>query len=384
MREVKILVIADQLETYNKIVEPLDWLENSLVWSDGSGKGIKDFDQYRPQIVLLARDPLALSQAFYVKLFRSSEKVHSTPHRSVLLCAADDASRAARLCKQAKYYDYLPFEPHYDHFRLGIILEHALEELSLEDKNDSEKAILSQTSEVITNFDAAIKEVLADKSTLKRGAEKSFAWLSSQIHEAMRAFSQELSHSEYSELVKVLDVKRLENKFEEFSAAQLEEKVGNTGQQVGRALSDWVDKLETGYHRHEQAVSHLRMATESIQQRVLIVEDDEIYGDIVKTILETNGYEVELTGSVVQGLTRMVCQPPSLVLLDYELPDMTGQEFLRKARELDSLKNIPVIMLTSHSGRDIVEKTIQSGADDFIVKPADRELLIKKVRANIA
>ena len=66
-------------------------------------------------------------------------------------------------------------------------------------------------------------------------------------------------------------------------------------------------------------------------------------------------------------------------MLDYELPDMTGLDFLKKIKNSKLLGHIPVIMLTGHNNREVVRKSILAGAKAFIAKPANRDIILSKL-----
>ena len=103
--------------------------------------------------------------------------------------------------------------------------------------------------------------------------------------------------------------------------------------------------------------------------RVLLVDDDEDICDVVGAMLETVGLTVEATPSAEEALERVHAQSYDLVVLDRNLPGMTGIEFCRRIRKDPVLAALPVLFLTAHaSSRDVVE-AFASGADDYVAKP---------------
>jgi two-component system phosphate regulon response regulator PhoB len=103
--------------------------------------------------------------------------------------------------------------------------------------------------------------------------------------------------------------------------------------------------------------------------RVMLVDDDRDIRDVVGAMLEAVGLAVETATSAEEALERMRARPPSLVVLDWNLPGMTGIELCRVVRREPRLSSMPVLFLTAHaSSRDVVE-AFASGADDYVVKP---------------
>lgn len=113
--------------------------------------------------------------------------------------------------------------------------------------------------------------------------------------------------------------------------------------------------------------------------QVLLIEDDQLLGQGIQLNLQQRGYLVEWQQDGQQGLHAILDLQPDLVILDLNLPNMDGIEVLRKARGQGV--SIPVLILTA---RDAIEHRItglDSGADDYLVKPFDMDELDARLRA---
>jgi two-component system phosphate regulon response regulator PhoB len=103
--------------------------------------------------------------------------------------------------------------------------------------------------------------------------------------------------------------------------------------------------------------------------RVLVVDDDRDIRDVVGAMLDAVGLKVDAVPSAEEALERMRSQPFDLVVLDWNLPGITGVELCRLLRRDPVLTALPVLFLTANaSSRDIVE-AFACGADDYVVKP---------------
>lgn len=112
---------------------------------------------------------------------------------------------------------------------------------------------------------------------------------------------------------------------------------------------------------------------------VYYVEDDENIARTVKEYLEEQGYRV-LVFSTIDGAQRALKEAcPALILIDWNLPDGHGTRLCRWVRS--NFKELPIIFLTVRGdSRDIVEG-FQNGADDYVVKPFELEVLLSRIRA---
>ena len=114
---------------------------------------------------------------------------------------------------------------------------------------------------------------------------------------------------------------------------------------------------------------------------VLIVDDEAAIRESLQTLLEFEGYSVEVANDGQEGLTRVAERPFDLVLMDFALPERNGIEILRDIRERDA--DLPVIMITAYGTVENAVNAMQAGATNFIQKPWDNEKLLADVRTAV-
>ena len=113
--------------------------------------------------------------------------------------------------------------------------------------------------------------------------------------------------------------------------------------------------------------------------RVLVVEDDAEIAQVLQRSLRMEGYEVKLAGDGVQGLEEANAFLPDLIVLDLGLPRLDGVDVAKRLR--DGGDEVPILMLTA---RDALESRVEGldvGADDYLVKPFERQELLARLRA---
>ncbi len=111
---------------------------------------------------------------------------------------------------------------------------------------------------------------------------------------------------------------------------------------------------------------------------VLTVDDSRTIRMIVKKAFQPYDCELHEAENGMEGLAMAAKVNPDLIVLDITMPIMTGVEMLGKLNEDESLKTIPVIMLTAESGKDNVMQIVKMGVKDYIVKPFKGEQLIER------
>ena len=112
--------------------------------------------------------------------------------------------------------------------------------------------------------------------------------------------------------------------------------------------------------------------------RVLVVEDDEEIAQVLQRSLRLEGYEVKLALDGEAALQTAGTFVPDLVILDLGLPKLDGMEVARRLRAGD---DVPILMLTARDALESRVEGLDSGADDYLVKPFERQELLARMRA---
>jgi two-component system phosphate regulon response regulator PhoB len=115
--------------------------------------------------------------------------------------------------------------------------------------------------------------------------------------------------------------------------------------------------------------------------RILIVEDEEALTLLLRYNLEAEGYEVETTARGDEADARLKEQVPDLLILDWMLPGLSGIEICRRLRARSETRTLPIIMLTARGEESERIRGLDTGADDYIVKPFSVPELIARVGA---
>ncbi|MBC7870145.1 MAG: response regulator [Chitinophagaceae bacterium] len=118
--------------------------------------------------------------------------------------------------------------------------------------------------------------------------------------------------------------------------------------------------------------------------KILYVEDNEQNMRLVRKILNHAGYEVIEAEDGFSGVEVAVSHMPDLILMDVNLPDITGLEATARIKESPALSHIPVIALTANSTVGSREDALKAGCDDYLSKPFQRDDLLKMVNDYLA
>jgi len=115
------------------------------------------------------------------------------------------------------------------------------------------------------------------------------------------------------------------------------------------------------------------------ERPVLVVDDDEDVRDILRVLLETEGFRVETAKDGVEALERLkACSPPSVILLDMMMPRMDGEGFVHAMRRDPAVADIPVIIMSGHNAAR--DKAAALSAVACLAKPVEIDEILQVVR----
>jgi two-component system KDP operon response regulator KdpE len=113
---------------------------------------------------------------------------------------------------------------------------------------------------------------------------------------------------------------------------------------------------------------------------ILVIEDDPTARDVMRRYFEAEGFHVICAANGHEGLRQLYQTPTDLIVLDIGIPGMDGYTVCQRVREIST---VPIIMVTARREPEDIVKGLTLGADDYIVKPFNKDVLIARTRANL-
>ena len=369
----KILVVANEKADAELAADALRHEFKAVQTSCDAAQSVADFERHQPDVLLLAFRDLGEADRRYSALCQASELARGHPHRTLILCRSEDVLAAFGLCKGGRFDDYMKFWPNtFDIHQLPMSVLHALKYLrTAEALERSANELLAHANRVAA-IDPFLTRALADGEKQVQRTSESVQ----QIHRQMTTLLDADGAARATELGSGAFRARLQTLVDQVEG-----------------LVKWSGELRKESEPHLQWVRSLAKSSVSLGLRaaglaakrapILVVEDDEFQQKLLARLLDQESLQSEaaLTGSAaLEAVGRYV---PSLILLDYELPDTDGISVLRSVRANPALAKVPVIMLTGNSDKQIVVTSLQAGANDFMVKPVNPQRLREKLRQHL-
>ena len=118
--------------------------------------------------------------------------------------------------------------------------------------------------------------------------------------------------------------------------------------------------------------------------KVLVVDDDPEIVTFLSTLLELEGIESSVATSAAAALEQLQQGRPDLVLLDIAMPDRDGIDLCKELKSDPRTAEAPVFVVSARPGKDVVERALAAGAEEFIRKPFENAELISRIRVRLS
>lgn len=320
MRDAKILVASDNADDARLIQGQLKADFGQVQLSTHADRGLEDFEQHAPDVLVLAFDRLEKAQRYYLGLYRLGGALQQHPHRTVILCGKDEVQAVFELCKKAYFDDYVLYWPFsHDGPRLAMSLWIACREMT------SLRPVVPQPAELYAH--------------------------ARHVGELDRLISREVD------------------------AAGQQSQAGAGGAAVdawARHLKGVIDPALAGTRLLAEQIRHIRPS-------VMVVEDDEFARTLVGRALDPGAWETMFAVDSATALAHLRRHRPDVILMDIHLPGLDGVALTQRLKASPDLAGIPIVMMTGDASKAALLSSMEAGAAAFVVKPFTRESLTSKL-----
>ena len=339
--------------------------------------------------------------------YRHSEVVHSLPHRSIVLCDKDNVHRAFELCRKEYFDDYVLYWPMvFDTPRLAMSVLIAGRSLQAQRDTPNAREVAAHArsiSQLETVLDDRIEVGRQHADALERALQAAEIEASSaQPRPAAPAAPSSDSATIPDAGLDVLpaftdsfeldvgDVPSGLDRPTQFAVTPQEDVIQEAKLRVDEAkkkvvpLTEWIGGLKADVKPQLDAARQLGELAGRTPPLIVVVDDDAFQCKLLERLLGNSGYRSIIAHSGAEALAVLGRQPPDLILMDVALPDFNGVELTRRLKAIPRFAAIPVVMITGHSERQVLEASLKAGAVDFLVKPFDREILLQKLARHLA
>lgn len=375
----RILVASDNADDAHQIVRLLKLTFEQVRSSTQPARAGADFDDARPDVLVLAFDSLDKAQRYYLGLYRLNTSIQSQPHRTVILCRKEELREVFELCKQDYFDDYVLYWPQsYDGSRLAMSIWIACREMQAKNADTPATAELRAHASRLDELGRLLDAQLSDSERRISAAEQSVADAERGVAGAIDGFTERLTQDGAGAWIQVRDAAVLAGEASSLKQQQLTRmrQAGGAGIDALRGLTQRL-KAEIA-----PAMTGARQLAERIRQiraQVLVVDDDRYMRELISSALTANGYQTTLAADAPSALSQLRRYRPDLMLVDIGLPGLDGVSLTERVKADPTLAAIPVIIITGEARRETLQRSVDAGATAFLVKPFKTEVLMERL-----
>ena len=115
--------------------------------------------------------------------------------------------------------------------------------------------------------------------------------------------------------------------------------------------------------------------------RALVIDDSRAVRRIVGNIMKELGYEVIEANHGIEGLAQLEMHgPQDIVLVDWNMPEMNGLEFIKAARAIPAYRDMPIMMVTTETEMEKMGQAFMAGVNEYVMKPFDKTMILEKLQ----
>ena len=376
----KILVAGTNVEDARLVADILREDFTDVATSHEADQAARDFENLAPRVLVLAFRTLEESERFYLGLHRLSHAVHVIPHRTVVLCSRSESYRAYEACRRHQFDDYAVFWPiNYDAQRIRMAVLLAARSTQLVVPSGPTPMQFAVQAQRIAHLEDALRESLSQGdaylSQFVAGLQRAHERVDAAFEKATTAHAEQPASSGRRAAGGTMTAKaeapgELDSVFDELRS-QLD------------PVQAWVGSVGHALEPHLESARALASLAQDVKPLVMVVDDDEFQHRFIAHLLSAEAVELQFASSAAALFVALRTARPDLIFMDFHLPDASGVDTMQRLKAVPGTSDIPVILITGTSTRKILMESRQAGAVDFMVKPFDKDRLLRGLRDHL-
>lgn len=377
--DAPILVATESVADARLVTKLLSDDFDNIFQSTAAESAVADFENHRPVVLILAFDSLDQAQRYYLGLYRLSSAVHTIPHRTLILCHRKELWEVFELCKKRHFDDYILFWPTTsDVPRLRMAVHHALRQMKAIVPDGVTPVQFAAHARGMAGLESGLNRYAAAGSEHLDLTAGIVAQAERDIGASLEVFSRKLVARLGEDPTYALDAARLRREIARLKSEEIDQHMRSVSKAVN-AVRQWAGTLDAGLAPHLEAARALHDLAQRVRPVVLIVDDDAFQRRLLEQSLRQEAFELMFAASGLEALATLHSRRPDLILMDVNLSDLNGIDTTRRLKSIEQFADIPVLMITGQSDKQVVVDSLHAGAADFIVKPFDKDTLLAKM-----
>ncbi|MFC3032751.1 response regulator [Pseudoalteromonas fenneropenaei] len=344
----------------------------------------------KPPVIIMAMSQVSRAVEIYTEL--AQLELLNYPHENILLCENKESGVAFRCCMKGLFSDYYVYKPMYENYRLRMILHNSLmqheknlEVTQLREEHfgkidDSIRQLIDDAARCGSECENSLKEVKQHLVNVFDGKEISGKLVEKFKQERIMPMLAQLEHTieeRISQLTNSLQNNR--GSVKELAHILSESLDLDVRQRLARNLYDNQDEEITA----ESTSIKVPVETSEpvIKKRIMVVEDNDLYRDMLMKILREAGFDTNGFGNGLDAIKHLDDHTYDMILMDLFMPGIDGYNTTINIRKNTPCKDVPIVALTGNRNKEIIRKWVQKGLSGYILKPSSKDKIVQTINS---
>ncbi|MCG7560544.1 response regulator [Pseudoalteromonas sp. McH1-42] len=420
-RHPKVIMICDDAHEMVGVCKVISSQVTAFRTLEGTQDAYKVIQSGKPPVLIFAMLHVKASIESYSALARRG--LLDYPHKSILLCENKESGVAFRCCIKDIFNDYFVFKPMYENYRLRMILHNMLQQA------EDTQQITELKEEHFGRIDNGLKQLIDQAANYRVNTEQSFLQARASLNEAqeedeikaqmlqqlkekhvlplldmlqqqlikdIQQITQQLndSHFTLNELVDMFSGSQAsaftsvldhggahKEALEHAEQAHIEHEVREPDAHESIAPSHVSGNHHDEHSEHDHAFDAAQVSQPVMpkDKRIMIVEDNEIYREMISGILREQGFSVDGMENGLAAIKELRKHRYDMIFMDLFMPGLDGYNTTKNVRAIEHCHGIPIVALTSNRNKDLIRKWASLGLGGYIVKPSTKRSILDAV-----
>jgi CheY-like chemotaxis protein len=261
--------------------------------------------------------------------------------------------------------------------RLPMAVTQALRDMDRSQSGASAAEMARQVRR-IAELEGLLERQLGQGDHFAKTASLSLRRAEADIDAAIDSFSKNVIDCSFGDVQGETNAVRMQQEIGKLKVIGIQQRFRTLNDAV-QPMGQWVSEFTQHLAPHRETMSALQTLADSFKPLILVVDDDEFERKLHGELLSAAPYDLLFAASGAEALSLVRKKRPDVILMDVVMPEINGLEALRSLKASSQFADIPVVMITGQSEKEVVLDCLKAGAVDFVVKPLDREVLLKKM-----
>lgn len=329
----------------------------------------KDLARQKPSILFIAMSNVNSAMECYAKLLE--RKALQAQHSAILLCNKRDATAAFHCCISGVFDDYFVHQPLYEKLRLVLTIQQT------QQRYYAEKLPVELDQDIVDKADNVMAAKLAQlgylRDELTQEANSTFS-LETSLE---KSHDDPLSHKFDSLPGPLRDV------VEQLVVGLSDAKLNDQSSLLDDAITDELNFDEELIFEpatvNDKETSEEAAEVIPINNKILVVEDNSLYRDMLVSVLKTAGFETEEACDGLVALNKIKQNEYCVIMMDLFMPNLDGLNTTKQLRLVAKRKDTPIVALTGNTNKEVIRRWASYGLKGYIIKPSNRKEILASV-----